>query len=238
MARIDHTQTLQLHADHTPTLKTLMQLANIPSYRALATQASVSRWQVQQLRAGKIAHMRLDVLAQLAKALQVSLSTLLNKFGWVEAESPQSGQATSALPTSPSPQASAAQGQLVALRQEYQRLQAQVARQAEMVRSQLQIEALQTLETWLIQWPTIAQRARANETLSAAKILPFVRPVEQLMGEWDVVAIAPVDAQIPYDPQLHQLMGGTAQPGTTVQVTHSGCQHQGKLLHRAKVKLV
>lgn len=51
-------------------------------------------------------------------------------------------------------------------------------------------------------------------------------------------AIAPVGSQIPYDPQLHQLKQGTAQPGETVQVTHVGYLQGKRLLYRATVSLV
>ncbi len=102
---------------------------------------------------------------------------------------------------------------------------------------QLQSDALQTLETWLVQWPTIAKRAQEKgEALPAAKILPFVRPVETLMQEWGIAPIATVDEQVPYDPQYHQLTKGMANPGDWVQVTHTGQTHAGKMLHRAKVK--
>ncbi len=213
---------LQRPVESTPSVKALMQRANIPSYRALAIRAGVSRWQVKQLRSGNISQMRLAVLTQLAAALEVSLSTLLSKFD--RAIDP----AQSELP--------AQSQQLADLQREYQRLQAQMAYQVELARSQTQTDALQTLETWLVQWPTIAKRAQERE-LPAAKLLPFIRPVEQLMTEWGVEAIAPVDATVPYDPQQHQLIGGMAEPGARVRVTHSGHRHQGKLLHRARVKL-
>ncbi|MEL6816497.1 MAG: helix-turn-helix transcriptional regulator [Cyanobacteria bacterium J06598_3] len=218
--------------DKTPTLKALMQQANIPSFRALATQAKVSEWQVRQLRAGKAQTMRLAALTQLAEALALTLSAFLQAFGEVAGDLQPVG-------SEPVGEAGETTRQLTALRQEYQRLQVQTAQQAEAARSQLKSEALQTLETWLVQWPTIAKRAQdKGDELAAVKVLPFVKPVEKLMGEWGVAVIAPVDAQVAYDPQLHQLVGGSAAPGATVQVTHSGRQHQGKLLHRAKVKLV
>jgi DNA-binding Xre family transcriptional regulator len=207
-------------------LKALMQNANISSYRALATQSGVSRWQVQQLRSGHIDQMRLAVLAQLAAALQISVTGLIANLGR------ESGIDASFNPSAP---ASSSDSQRM-LQQEYQRLQQQMAQQVAMARSQVQIEALQTLENWLTQWPTIAKRAIENPELSAAKFLPFIRPVEQLMAEWGVVAIAAVDDEIPYNPQLHQLLGGMAETGELVKVTHSGSQYQGKLLHRAKVK--
>lgn len=209
-----------MHKDgSTAALRLLMQHANLSSYRALAAEAQVSRWQVQQLRTGNVQKMRVAVVAQLAVALKVSTGELLHKFGVSDALS-------SDLPS-----------ELAQLQQEYQRLQQAMAQQQEKVRSQLQAEALQTLETWLVQWPTIAKRAQEKgEALAAVKILPFVRPVEQLMAEWGVAAIAPVDAQVPYDPQIHQLTGGSADPGEAVRVANSGYFYQNKLLYRSTVK--
>ena len=102
----------------------------------------------------------------------------------------------------------------------------------------LQTEALQTLESWLVQWPTIVKRAQDHPDLLATKILPLVRPVEQLMSEWSVEPIAAVDDQIAYDPTRHQLTAGDADPGDWVRVTHTGTTHQGRLLHRARVKSI
>ncbi|MGC1395795.1 MAG: hypothetical protein WA828_16180, partial [Coleofasciculaceae cyanobacterium] len=61
------------------------------------------------------------------------------------------------------------------------------------------------------------------------------RPVEQLMQEWGVEAIASVGSEIPYDPQWHQLMDGTAAPGEMVKVRYVGYKTAEKLLYRAKV---
>lgn len=220
--------------DKTSILKALMQQADIPSFRALATQAKVSEWQVKQLRAGNATAMRLAALIQLADVLKLPLVAFLQAFGEASGEAFEEPSRSASGAVAGADEASQ---QLVALKQEYHRLQAQMAQQTEAARSQLKTEALQTLETWLVQWPTIAKRAQdKGDALAAIKVLPFVKPVEKLMGEWGVDEIAPVDAQVPYDSQLHQLVGGTADPGAPVQVTHSGRQYQGKLLHRAKVK--
>ncbi|MEL6352805.1 MAG: helix-turn-helix transcriptional regulator [Cyanobacteria bacterium J06627_28] len=188
----------------TETLQALMQAAQVQSYRALAINADVSRWQIQQLRTGNGHKMRLATLTQLAEALKIPFIDFLQAFQLA----PQT-QTTS----------DADSRQLIA-----QTIDEQTA-------------ALQTLETWLVQWPTIAKRAsEKGDALPAAKILPFIRPVEALMSEWDVEPIAVIDSQIPFDPQYHQLTQGFAQPGDLVHVTHTGQLHRGKLLHRARVK--
>ncbi|MGB3293828.1 MAG: helix-turn-helix transcriptional regulator, partial [Phormidesmis sp.] len=82
----------QSFVDSSKCLRSLMQSAGIASYRALAAQAEVSRWQVQQLRAGKVAQMRVAILTQLAAALKISLGTLLNKFGLADASTKAADQ--------------------------------------------------------------------------------------------------------------------------------------------------
>lgn len=207
-----------------------MAAVGISSYRALAARAGVSLWQVGRLRGKNKRQMRLEVLSQFADALQMPLILLLQELGLIN----QLNQLeTSAQVADLSPER-----ELIALRQEYVRLQEQVEQLREEARSQIEAEALQILESWLMQWPTVAKRAIANESLKAAKVLPFVRPVEQLMEAWGVEAIAPIDAEVEYDPQLHQLVGGTVDSGEKVRVTHSGHLYKGKLLHRAKVKAI
>ncbi len=202
-------------------LRMLMTAAGIASYRALAARAGVSLWQIEQLQSGKGEHMRLTMLSRLAGGLEISLDSLLRAFGLL----PEDARAEDT-----------AAKTLAALRQEYARLNRQLEEKEALGRSQVKTEALQTLESWLIQWPMIAKRAADNEALTAAKVVPHVRPVERLMKVWGVEAIAPVDAEIDYNPQLHQLIGGTAKAGEKVKVTHSGSLYEGKLLHRAKVK--
>lgn len=192
----------------TETLQTLMQAAQLKSYRAIAQKADVSRWQIQQLRSGNIEKMRIEALTKISKALNISLTALLSHFLPLTSDAP-----------APKEQAVSSTVQTEALQTDA-----------------LQTDALQTLETWLTQWPTIAKRAQTHPDLAAAKLLPFVRPVEQLMSDWNVAPIAAVDEQLPYDPTCHQLTKGIANPGEIVQVTHTGHTHHGKLLHRAKVK--
>lgn len=225
------------------TLRSLMQAANISSYRALADRAQVSRWQVKQLRTGQVRKMRVGVLMALADALQISLPELLMQ---ADADAPaqfspvqrsniqlaEKGMQTDLK------EGTVSTARLATLQDEYRRLQAQMEAQTEQVRLQLQQEVLRSLESWLIQWPTIVARAQARKDLAAVKVLPFVRPVEQLIADWGVEAIASVDAQVAYDPQIHQLVGGSVKPGNQVRVTHIGYKYRGKLLYRAKVKPV
>ncbi|MEM9162263.1 MAG: helix-turn-helix transcriptional regulator, partial [Cyanobacteria bacterium P01_F01_bin.4] len=209
--------------DYTRELRDLMQSAGVLSFRALAERAGVSRWQVDRLRRGQLAQMRLEILLRLAGILQISLGELLSAFGIVSSDRAVGESATD---------------QIEAVRKEYGRLQQQMAQQAEQLRSQFQSDALQTIESWLVQWPTAAHAAGKNDQIPAKRLLPLVKPVEKLLENWEVVAISAVGDEIPYDPQLHQLMDGSATPGDRVRVRYVGYQRRGKLMHRAKVSLV
>ncbi|MFN5239887.1 MAG: XRE family transcriptional regulator, partial [Aphanizomenon sp.] len=106
----------------------------------------------------------------------------------------------------------------------------------ELLQQEFQRSSLQILESLLLQWPTAAYIARENHQLTAVKILPLVdKPLETLLQAWDVKAIASVGDQIPYNPQFHQLLEGTAQPGEIVKVRYPGYIHYEQLLYRVRV---
>lgn len=128
--------------------------------------------------------------------------------------------------------------QIADLKREYQRLLVQLEQQRQTLWQEFQQSSLGVLESWLLQWPTAAQKAQENPQLAAVRLLPLLRPMEQLLQQWGVEAIAPVGSELPYDPLLHQLMEGTAQPGEIVKIRYTGYLQGDKLLYRAKVSLV
>jgi DNA-binding Xre family transcriptional regulator len=207
-------------ASYRDRLRSLMQAANISSLKALSQAAGVSLWQVKQLSQGRATQMRVQSLYKLSQALQISIADLLSAF--------------SELPIGKS----AIADPLVAeskWEQECQRLQAQLAEQSETLRQDFQQTMLRSLESWLIQFPTLIYAAQQNPQFPAKNFLPFIRPLEQLLQDWGIEAIAPVGAEVGYDPQIHQLMEGTAQIGDRVKVRYIGYRQGEKLLYRAKV---
>lgn len=206
--------------DCTHSLQQLMQRVGISSYKALSQAAGVSPKQLLRLRRGEIEQMRVEVLLKLSQALQISLTQLVATFSEIEvgAETPPEELQ-----------------QVVDLKQEYQRLQTQLTNQRQELWQEFQLASLQAIESWLLQWPTAAQKAQENSQLPAVKLLPLLRPVEKLLQQWGVEAIASVGAEIAYDPQLHQLLEGNTQPGEKVKVRYTGYRQGDKLLYRAKV---
>ena len=208
----------------TERLRQLMTAAEIPSFRALAQQAGVSDWAVKQLRRDRLHQMRVETLHKLATALQVSLPVLLSHFGTIDVEVPGSDTRDS--------------DRIAVLETEYQRLQTQLEQQEILLQQRWQREALTVLESWLLQWPTVVHAVAKNPDLPANRLVPLVQPVQTLLEEWKVEAIAAVGAEVPYDPQRHQLMDGIAAAGDLVKVRYAGFHHGDTLLHRAKVSPV
>lgn len=205
--------------DYTPQLQELMQRAGVSSLEELSQNAGVSLLQIIRLRRGLALQTPVSILLKISQGLKISLSELLAVFA--PGSVPSEGQTS--------------RGNL---EKEYQRLQTQMEQQRSVLLEEFQRESLHLLESWLLQWPTVVYRVQENPQLPGSKLLPFVRPVQQLMGKWGVEAIASVGAQVPYDPHLHQLLEGTAQPGDPVIVRYTGYRQRDKLLYRAKVSLL
>jgi transcriptional regulator with XRE-family HTH domain len=207
--------------DYTHQLQQLMQRVGISSFKALSRCSGVSERQLKRIRTGEIAQMRLEDLFKLSQALQMPVRELWSNFSTVK---PSWGTQLEE-PSS-------------ALQQEYQRLQGQLAQQRESLMQEFQQQSLQILESWLLQWPTAAYAAAQNPQLAAVKLLPLLRPVEQMLQQWGVEAIASVGTEIEYDPQVHQLMEGTAVAGDRVKVRYTGYRQGERLLFRAKVSSI
>ncbi|HEY9702906.1 MAG TPA: nucleotide exchange factor GrpE, partial [Allocoleopsis sp.] len=124
------------------------------------------------------------------------------------------------------------------LKHEYQRLQMLMSQQEKNLLQQFQQDSLQVLESFLIYFPTAVNKSQENPQLEAKKIIPLVKPVEDLIKQWGVEAIASVGAEISYDPQLHELISGDCNIGDMVKVRYVGYKYGEKLLYRAKVSLI
>jgi len=215
--------------DYSFRLQELMQRVEIPSYRALSDRAGVSRWAINLLRQGKLERLRVDVLMRLSQTLAMPLSGLIARFS--ESGGDQVNPSVSGVGSAPS----TASPDVEALRREYERLQQQLADQEQEVRQRVQRDAIATLESWLVQWPTAVYAAQNNPDLSATKLLPLARPIETLLQSWDVTPIGTVGQEEPFDPTIHQPREGNPQVGQIVRIRNVGYRHGEKIVYRAKV---
>jgi transcriptional regulator with XRE-family HTH domain len=193
-------------------LKVWMEAAGISSLRSLSQLSGVSRRQIEKLRSGETHQISIHHALQLAHALKISPSELLNL-------EPQ-GVHTEAIQA------------------EYQRLKDELAGIRSQLLQEFQAETLNTLEPLLLQWPTAAYAAQKNPTAPAVRLLPLLKPLERLLQAWQIEPIETVGQVVPYSPQLHQWAGDAALPEVNqpVQVSHVGYRQGEKLLYRAKVK--
>jgi molecular chaperone GrpE (heat shock protein) len=208
-------------------LRKLMARSGIASLEELAQRSQVSTWQLHRIESGLMARLSIENTVKLANTLQISLPELLktlcpDNLAFMVSDSAE------VLPLESS-------AEIERVKQEYRRLEQELAEQRSHLIAEFQQETLETLETWMLQWPTAAAMARNNPHLSAVKLLALVKPVSDLLKRWGVEMSGIVGESLPYDPHRHQLMEGEAQVGDRVWVRHVGYQQGDKLLYRAKV---
>jgi molecular chaperone GrpE (heat shock protein) len=206
---------------YSESLKAAMNAVGIHSFRGLALQSGVSWRQIDRLRRGEIQHLSIQNAMQLAETLNLSLVAFLARF------ETSSTDASHLLSQEKPPN------------ENYLRLEQELEHQRSQLQQSFQSEALNILESLLLQWPTAAQAAQTNPTLPAVRLIPLLKPLEQLLQAWEIEAISTVGAIVPYDPTLHQWSGETAPPAGQhpVQVSHVGYRQRERLLYRAKVRL-
>lgn len=210
--------------DYTPQLKLLMQQVGLVSFKGLSQAAAVSEKQIRRLRQGHIGQMQVGRLQKLATALQISFLELIATFSEIPVPLVSNSQPS-------------AHRDIADLQDEYDRLHRQLDQQKEVLEQEFRQSSLQVLESLLLQLPTAAYAAQQNSQLPAVKLLPLLRPIDTLLQQWGIEAIAQVGAEIPYDPQQHQLMEGSATVGDRVRVRYVGYRQGDRLLYRAKVSL-
>ncbi len=228
--------------DYTAQLHQLMQLSGIATFKQLCQQAEVSKHQILCLRRGRLLALRVEVLARLSRVLQVPIADLIIMFsepnGAVDRQTARNVAVNASSSVAENTDGAVGEPPTHPIELEYQRLQRQLAEQQQQLWQEFQQTSLQTLEPWLLQWSAAAYAAQKNPQLAAVKLLPLLRPIEQLLHQWEITAFVAVGDEIPYDPQWHQLMTGTAAPGDPVRVRYAGYRQGEKLLHRAKVSPV
>lgn len=204
-------------------LNNLMKQVSINNQEELGAIAGISQLQIKRLEYGLIDKMSVETIVKLAAALQISVEQLITNFTNL-AES----QAETSL-------ASNQDESSQFLSQEYEKLQQEMAQQAKVLENQFQQASIQTIESWLIQWPTAVAAIMKNPELPAERLIPLVKPVKQLVEQWGIETIAIVGQELPYDPQWHELMKGSVEPGAMVKVRYVGYQQKDKILYKAKV---
>jgi transcriptional regulator with XRE-family HTH domain len=201
--------------DRSVRLQNLMRLVDLRSYQALARSSGTSVQTVNKIRAGKIGTLSWDKIVTISNILQISPIEFIEIFGDGAIGSNRQ--------------------ELTAIQQEYTRLQQQLEQQRETLQAEFQHQSLQVLESFLTYFPTAKHAAAKNPDFPASKIFPLTASIDRLLAQWGVSAIGTVGVELPYDPQYHQSIEGTANPDELVTVRYVGYRQGDRLLFRAKV---
>jgi DNA-binding Xre family transcriptional regulator len=203
-------------ADRTIELQQLMQTAGINSFKELYRSTGTSAHTINKIRAGELGTLRWQTILNISNSLQISAIEFIDIFG-------DSSIATT-------------DREIATLKQEYAHLQQQLQQQKETLLTEFQHQSLQVLESFLTYFPTAKHAAINNPSFPVAKLFPLIGSIDRLLTQWGVSAIGSVGAEIPYDPQYHQVIEGTANPGELAMVRYVGYRQEDKLLFRAKVQ--
>lgn len=206
-------------------LADLMQRAGIANLDELSQMSGLSTWQLARIQYGLLSKMSVKNLLKLATVLKLSPEKVLAQL------CPDLDY----LPTEKEPSISDRSVEIECLQSEYQRLQQKFDQLRETLVQEFQHQAITILESWLLQWPTAAAAAHQNPQFPAIKLLPLMKPLANLLQQWEIEAIASVGETVSYNPQWHQLMEGSVEPGNKVIVRYVGYRQGKKLLYRARV---
>lgn len=216
-------------------LRERMESLGISSFRQLAKQCGVSRYCIEKLRKGEVETFSVTIAARIAAGLHLSLMDLLSWAGDIE------HPVASVLPARVLPASSQPDYQEPDYQREYEHLQMQFLTQRDLLQAEFQKEAIDRLESWLRNWPKVVYTVTHDKPdLLASKVLPLLRPLDDLLKAWGVETIGCLGDRVPYNPHHHQLMTNSDSllPEAIVEIQRPGYLHQGKLIFRAEVSLV
>ena len=207
-------------------LVAMMHRVGINNLEELGDRSGIFKWQLLRLQCGLLPKLRVEILLKLSQTLNVSPLELISIFA------PES---EISLPDEVETNSNETEAKLTAIKQEYDRLQQDFEHQKIALEQEFQQSSFSILESLLLQLPTAAAVATDNPEFSAAKLLPLLGPLNDLLDSWGIEAIGTVGAIIEFNPQLHELIDGEVEAGTSVKVRYVGYQKGDKLLYRAKV---
>ena len=207
-------------------LVAMMQRVGINNLEELSDRSGIFKWQLLRLQCGLLPKLRIEILLKLSQTLNVAPLELVSIFSPESEVSSQGEIGTNFNET---------EAKLAAIKQEYDRLQQEFEQQKITLEQEFQQSSFSILESLLLQLPTAAAAATDNPEFSAAKLLPLLGPLNDLLDSWGIEAIETVGDMVEYNPQRHELIEGEVEAGASVKVRYVGYQQGDKLLHRAKV---
>lgn len=194
-------------------LHDLMNQAQIRDYLEFSRKSRVSELQFYRLEHNLLDNIPLGVLKKIAKALNISVTTLIDhlssSFDLLHHHS---------------------QENLTINNQEL----------TDNLIAEYQQETISILESLLLQLPTVIHVVNNNPELPASRILPLLQPLNQLLSTWEIEPIGKVGDMLDYNPQEHELIENSdvnPEEIKQVEIRYVGYRQRDKLLYRAKVSV-
>jgi DNA-binding Xre family transcriptional regulator len=190
-----------------------METAGIATWKELRKKANLSRGALNALRNGQAEKLKLADLDRVATALDVSVLSLIQRFGASSSVASESQEIT----------------------QEVQRLRIQLDNQEKRLRHQILTELVEKLKPLLVQYPTLQQVVQRRPDYPAQQVLALLTSLGNLLEDWQLEPIGQVWQQVAYDPESHQADEDDIQVGEPVYVRFVGYRAADQVLIRAKV---
>jgi transcriptional regulator with XRE-family HTH domain len=200
-------------SDTVTILRELMTKAEIRDYLQLSRKSRVSELQFYRIENNLLDNIPLGVLKKIAKALNISVTTLIDNL-------------------------SSSLDSIDGNHQE--NLQSQKQDLTSNLIAEYQQETISILESLFLQLPTVIHAVNNNPRLPASRILPLFQPLNQLLSTWEIEPIGKVGDMVDYNPQEHELIENNGLPLEKikrVKIRYVGYRQKDKLLYRAKVSI-
>ncbi|WP_069789480.1 helix-turn-helix domain-containing protein [Cyanobacterium sp. IPPAS B-1200] len=191
------------------TLSKLIQDAKFSHYLDFSRKTGISELTLHRIDCGLIDQIPLKYIKTIARELNLSLEDFLNHIDGKFSDSSTTQTSTNG----------------------DDNLRVQITQE-------VQQGVMDTLESLLLQLPTLVKVVEKKPDLPASRLIPLLKPLNNLLSGWDIKAIAPVGAIVKYDPQQHELMATTQEKVEKVEIRYVGYRQKDKLLYRAKVSPV
>ncbi len=206
---------------NTNLLNQLIKEVGCQSIPEFSIKFDISQLQLYRLQNGLLSKMSLENVSKIATSLNISIEELIELFAL-----------ETSLKNIPKPKNNDD------ILKDYQNLQAKYEKQNKELTQKFQLASVEILESLLVQLPTFIFATTSNPNLAAQKLLPLLKPIDNLLNSWNIKPLNCVGEKLPYNPQQHQLLEGDCQQGDLVQVRYIGYIKDDAILYKAKVSPV
>ncbi len=217
-------------------LETFLQLienGGFTSMEDFSRRSSISMLQIYRLLQGLLPKINVETFLRLSGFLKVSPSELASRF-YPKIELLSSlGSDASAITIGT--QEVKDEDNIVKLREDFKKEYHILQSEMEAIKKEVQRSVFYSLESLLIQLPTVTSAINQNPDFPAVKLLPLFRPVSKLLQEWNVETIGSVGAKVFYESRYHEILEGNAQEGDLVTIRYVGYKHSESVLYKAKI---